>query len=47
MKKYISAKELKEVFTNAGIDEGIINKIHNIKYKGIELVVVHEDENKL
>lgn len=43
MRKYINAKELKDVFMKAGIDEGIINKIHNIKYKGIEFVIVHND----
>ena len=43
MKKYISAKELRDVFIKAGIDESIIDKVSNIKYKDIEFVVVHND----
>ncbi len=43
MRKYINAKELKDVFMKAGIDESIIDKVFNIKYKGIEFVVVHND----
>ena len=42
MKKYINAKELKDVFIKAGIDETIIDKIYNIKYKGIEFVIVND-----
>ena len=43
MRKYINAKALKDVFMKAGIDESIIDKVFNIKYKGIEFVVVHND----
>ena len=43
MRKYINAKELKDFFMKAGIDESIIDKVSNIKYKDIEFVVVHND----